>query len=55
MDPFGPVHLHSPHRLIITVGSLWPKRRRIAVISAEMLIAAIRGVIVLDSKVPVKC
>lgn len=54
----GPVHLHSPHRLILTVESLWPKissPSQIAVTSAEMLIAAIKGVIVLDSKVPVQC
>lgn len=58
MGLFGPVHLHSPHRLILTVESLWPVRSsssQIAVISAEMLIAAIKGVTVLNSEVPVKC
>lgn len=58
MDLFGPVQLHSAHRLILTAESLWPKRSspsQIAVISAEMLIAAVKGVIVLHSKVAVKC
>lgn len=57
MDLFGPVQLHSAHRLILTAQSLWPKSSpsQIAVISAEMLIAAVKGVIVLHSKVAVKC
>lgn len=43
--------------LILTVESLWPIRSSSSqiAISIEMLIAPIKALIVLDSKVPVKC